>query len=59
MNTNYTEYPKRYYLEKMVGFKGNGWGFNIFMVGEPDPVDDSPKIWYRFMNVHTCNFMKR
>ena len=42
MNTNYTEYPKRYYLEKMVGFKENGWGFNIFMVGDPDPVDDAP-----------------
>ena len=42
MNTNYTEYPKRYYLEKMVGFKGNGWGFNIFMVIHHDPQDVPP-----------------
>ena len=42
MNTNYTEYPKRYYLEKKVGIPENGWGFNIFMVGEPSPEDDSP-----------------
>ena len=42
MNTNYTEYPKRYYLEKMSPPRENGWGFNIFMVGGPSPEDDSP-----------------
>ena len=42
MNTNYTEYPKRYYLEKMVGFKGNGWNKNIFMVSDHDPQDVPP-----------------
>ena len=42
MNTNYTEYPKRYYLEKMSAPPENGWGFNIFMVGDHNPEDDSP-----------------
>ena len=42
MNTNYTEYPKRYYLEKMSGIPENDWGFNIFIVGEYDPQDVPP-----------------